>query len=301
MTNKMGERNKDVLMNRLELTEDLKTRCTEIFSTVKTIIEIAKDSSNAYQFLKSLRNKQKDLSKTVSIKIDSFLPNLTHPSINKTTEGLYDYLINTLDIPSVESFLKNCEHAVLEEKTWGDLWNRINQYFFGDPVRSLDTVMNDFTFSVKDYKQLAHKYRELAQLDSTPFRFWGVVDENNKHRIVNFDPVTEEMFYIQGGKSYYITWEEIVSLAQKNNTCGPTAPIEYLMLAFSGYFQVPDFYFHPKVDKYQKTAIDIHKKVCGAMYPWLLLKEEELPPTQPSFLEAFSKENLKKICNIIRF
>lgn len=157
---------------------------------------------------------------------------------------------------------------------WVAYWDRVNESFLGTRIGKLGNLFNRFLLTVEDPLRMSYNLmRHCGHPANEPVAVAAIIARGEKYRMVFFDPGTKSFFYApRPGERRAVSWSRIRGLAAEGRTGGPSAVLEYLLMAASGIYLVAD----PEDghNRFELLARRIHEHYTGLPFPYVALADE---------------------------
>lgn len=193
------------------------------------------------------------------------------------------------DLGSARQPLARARQELREGLSWVNYWDRVNELFLGTPVNSLAPLFNRFLLTVADPVRMARNLIKLTRHPvGEPVPLLGVIVANEKYRMIFFDPDTKAFFYFhRPGQKRTMTWSRILQQARENRTGGPSAILEYLLMAASGIYMIVDP--DDGYTRFERQAQEIHRHYTGVGFPFVAFPWHQGEPFM-DYMKIFSDD-----------
>lgn len=193
------------------------------------------------------------------------------------------------DLAAARRPLAAARRELADGVSWARYWDRVNGTFLGARVGDLGPLLNRFLLAVDDPVRLS---RQLARLSrhpaGQPLAVAAVFAEDEKYRMVFFDPARGRFFYRPAGRARReISWTRLRALAEDGRTGGPAGTLEYLLMAAAGIYLVADP--DDGSSRFERRAREIHRRYTGLPFPYVALASDGVYPAT-DYLRLFEPD-----------
>ena len=193
------------------------------------------------------------------------------------------------DLEAARQPIASARLELRDGDSWASTWDRINATFLGSEIGDLGALFNRFLLTVEDPHRAARRLMRLTDHPAAePIPIAGIITDDEKYRMVFFDPTGSRFFYRpRGSRRQDLCWQEIRALAENGRTGGPSGVLEYLMMAACGIYLVADP--GDGRSRFETQARKIHERYTGLPFPYVALTAlDRKPPTD--YLSIFRQD-----------
>jgi hypothetical protein len=229
-------------------------------------------------------------------RIDDFIPH------GCDLKKLYD-LLHLIYREKILDDLDFAIDSVKNKVAWHQYWNGLNKKILNVKIKSADKILNKYILAIENVHKLANWIITNTAPAGDPAILNLIDPFSHEHFCVFYDTQkaaakVENFLYYNSKEGdsakQYLSWEEIINLAEQELTSGPTYIVKYLLRAASHFYFMVDYDISTKNTKHDDIINRLHQEKIGIAYPWISVSPpinndtSEIVPDNSSMIALYS-------------